>query len=1019
MTGPLLLPVLPHDKIKGWPRHHNASEIGYVDAAEAFSRAWPSDAHFAAYSVPWVCRRLTMDAVGGLTAGWPMVLLVIDVDHLWKKEKPTTPEATEAKRERIREWWADELHKLAALESVHPGAFVYRSRSGGYRIVFRLASPFVIRTVDDKEAWRERYRRELLYLARRWGIVGDPACADITRLYRLPFVTPEGGPPTAPELRGDPAALGTWGHEPSAAELPDDIAMARALATMKPTDWSPVLRALAPERGGQEGQGAAPELRPEDQDEERLHKRAAAYLASMAPSVAGAGGNATLWAAALAMVRGFNLGAETGANLLERDFNPRCSPPWPRAEIERTCRNAADRGEQAWGYLRDAEGGERGLDHKPSQRRQQPPRQRPPTNTEGAPMPAEHDHDQADEGQGPSPSEAPPSWRAELQQDRSGYRKNLANVALILSRSPEWAGCLAYDEFADKIALLRCPPSHAHMASERFPRAWEDADDVHTARWLQTEWKIDAGPDLVGQAIVAVAREQRIHPVRDYLDGLTWDGTPRLERWLTTYLGARETIYSRTVGPMMLRAAVARVLFPGCKVDTMLVLQGLQDLGKSTAIKILCGEEWFTDELADFGSKDAAMQLLGVWLIEVSEMDSYGRAGVERVKGFVSRTTDRYRAAYGRHVRKQPRQCVFFGTTNADTYLRDETGNRRFWPVLCGAVGGVDLAGLARDRDQLWAEASAQVNAGLRWHLDRVKDAEALKMAKAAQGAVQERDAWENVVASYLADKDRVFVEMILSEALGLGVERWGRPEQMRVAAILKRAGWTRHYLTSEAGARAWGYLAPYPSSPQPPGHVPTSGSGEVGSGGLDQNPQPGEATGSNRAEGANGFLRVPGENAGDSTPPSTEEDSRHSTVQVSETVGTVGTVGTESQNSGPKADPTSLIEVGTVGTSTPLGELIRVLQEAPYVSLPFQVAQAEAERRLSPLSSRALPPGTDRTALEAAYQEARARSERDRGPTPTPPPASGVKAPAANDPAPVPPADLAAGDEEGWEPLE
>lgn len=523
----------------------------------------------------------------------------------------------------------------------------------------------------------------------------------------------------------------------------------------------------------------------------------------------------------------------------------------------------------------------------------------------------------------PPATAAPPTpvgdWRAGLQADRTGYRKNLANVALILSRSPEWAGCLAYDEFSDRIALLRCPPSHAHLASERFPRDWRDADDVHTARWLQTEWKIDAGPDLVGQAVVAVGHEQRVHPVRDYLDGLAWDGTSRLERWMTTYLGVRETIYSRTVGPMMLRAAVARVLFPGCKVDTMLVLQGLQDLGKSTAIKILCGAEWFTDELADFGSKDAAMQLRGVWLIEVSEMDSYGRAGVERVKGFVSRTTDRYRAAYGRHVQKQPRQCVFFGTTNADTYLRDETGNRRFWPVLCGAVGGVDLEGLGRDRDQLWAEATAQVHAGLRWHLDKVKDAEAIRLAKAAQGAVQERDAWENLVAAYLADKDRVFVENVFTEALGLKVERWGRPEQMRVAAILKRAGWTRHHLTTESGDRVWGYLAPHATPTPPTERVPTSPEPEVGSGGLDQDPQPGEAARTNRTDRTNGSLRVPGEDATEPPLPPcaapSEGGARPFAAEVSESVGTVGTVGTESQNEGQNAVPTSLNEVGTVGT--------------------------------------------------------------------------------------------------------
>ena len=261
MTAPPLLLVLASDKILGWPKHSNAPRIGYVDASEAFTRPWPSDAHFAAYSGPGIERRLTLEAIGLLPDGWPMVLLVVDVDHAWKKEKPTTPEAIEAKRRRIEAWWASELPKLEALAAIHPGAFVHRSRSRGYRIIFRLASPVLIRTFDDKNAWSIRYRRELLYLARRFAIVGDPACSDITRLYRLPFVLVDGAP-TSPEPMGDPAALGDWTHEPSDEELEHDVSTARLLVSSAPEVWGSTLRMLEPERGGQEGQEPAPELRP-------------------------------------------------------------------------------------------------------------------------------------------------------------------------------------------------------------------------------------------------------------------------------------------------------------------------------------------------------------------------------------------------------------------------------------------------------------------------------------------------------------------------------------------------------------------------------------------------------------------------------------------------------------------------------------------------------------------------------------------------------------------------------------
>jgi hypothetical protein len=198
-----------------------------------------------------------------------MVLLVVDVDGPGHKRESA--------------WWADELLKLEALAAAHPGGFFYATR-GGYRLVYRLASPVVIRTVDDKEAWRERYRRELLYLARRFDIVGDPACSDITRLFRLPRVIREAGAPVEDHpTMGDPAALGVWTHEPSAEELERDVSTARTLASKEPNAWGPVLRALEVGRGRQDGEAPAPELRPEDQDEARLHKRAAAYLATDEP----------------------------------------------------------------------------------------------------------------------------------------------------------------------------------------------------------------------------------------------------------------------------------------------------------------------------------------------------------------------------------------------------------------------------------------------------------------------------------------------------------------------------------------------------------------------------------------------------------------------------------------------------------------------------------------------------------------------------------------------------------------
>jgi hypothetical protein len=396
-SSSLLVPVFRDARVMGWPGAAHAPAVTYLEAAEALTADHSSDAHFAAYSVPEVPHRLTLEGLGLLAAegGWRMVLLVVDIDGPGHRRSPA--------------WWADEQPKLAALLAAHPGGFVYATR-GGYRIVYRLPAAVVVRTTDDKEAWRLFYLRSLLQLVRAFGLVGDPACADVTRLFRLPHATREpGGAPERHETRGDPASLGAWAYQPTTDELPADALAARTLAASAPT-WGPVARRLAPpDVTPGDTTGAA--LEADSQDEARVFQRAVAYLARMEPSLEGAGGDAALWAAALAMVRGFALGPQTAARLLLSEFNPRCRPPWPRRDLERKCRQAADRGQQAWGYLRDKDGGEAGLRSKPSERR---PRSASAATSEGEPMAADDQgvagaepHARADAGPGPVSAERP------------------------------------------------------------------------------------------------------------------------------------------------------------------------------------------------------------------------------------------------------------------------------------------------------------------------------------------------------------------------------------------------------------------------------------------------------------------------------------------------------------------------------------------------------------------------------------------------------------------------------------
>ncbi len=402
-----------------------------------------------------------------------------------------------------------------------------------------------------------------------------------------------------------------------------------------------------------------------------------------------------------------------------------------------------------------------------------------------------------------------PPWAGRLRLDLTGNpERNEANVITALSSDEAFAGTLVFDEFRQEIVVNRPLPWDPDAAA--IPRPWTDADDVRCAEWLQRR-DINVAPTVVSRSVGAVARDIRIHPVREYLNRLQWDGTPRLEAWTITHLGAEDTPLNRSFGASWMIGAVARIMQPGAKADHMLILEGPQGAKKSSALAVLAGDGWFTDELAEIGSKDAALQMRGVWIIEIAELDAIGRAEVSRIKAFLSRTVDRYRPPYDRYVVDVPRQCVFAGSVNHDTYLRDETGNRRFWPVRCGRI---DLDALRRDRDQLWAEAVVRYRQGAIWWID---DRDLIAAAQVEQEARVEPDAWHALIERWLFFEKRrinrgyggfddwrteeverstrivdVSVGEILEQAIGIEPAKWTRNDQMRVSAYLKKQGWTR-----------------------------------------------------------------------------------------------------------------------------------------------------------------------------------------------------------------------------------
>lgn len=250
----------------------------------------------------------------------------------------------------------------------------------------------------------------------------------------------------------------------------------------------------------------------------------------------------------------------------------------------------------------------------------------------------------------------------------------------------------------------------------------------------------DPGKDHTREAANLHCLDNAHHPVRDYLAGLTWDRRPRVERWLIDYLGADDTPLNQAFGRLCLVAAVRRVRQPGCKFDTILVLEGPQGSGKSTAISILAGSDNFSDqEILNLDPKAQMEAVEGVWIYELAELAGLRRADTTRVKAFASRTIDRGRPAYGRFTEKRPRQFILIGTTNDEQYLLDATGNRRFWPVKTGEIG---LEALRRDRDQLWAEAAFIEAGGASLTLD-----ESLwEAAREQQAARMEEDPWLEIL---------------------------------------------------------------------------------------------------------------------------------------------------------------------------------------------------------------------------------------------------------------------------------
>ncbi len=357
------------------------------------------------------------------------------------------------------------------------------------------------------------------------------------------------------------------------------------------------------------------------------------------------------------------------------------------------------------------------------------------------------------------------SWKKQLEyESRSTALKNsLHNITLIMENEPNLKG-IVFNQLADGMEIMGEVP-WKHPA-----RFWRDADDAQLISFVDSHYGSFSDRNY-RIAVTKVTDDRSYHPIREMFESLPpWDREKRMETVLIDYLGAEDSPYVRAVTRKSLCAAYMRVYHPGIKFDTMIVVNGAQGIGKSTLIAAL-GGEWFSDSLAlsDMNDKTAAEKLQGYWILEIGELAGMKKADIDKVKAFISRQDDKYRASFGRRVTPHPRQCVFFGTTNSENgYLRDITGNRRFWNVKVSGRGKWKPWEMTGEViKQIWAEAAETAKAGEKLYLD----ADLEEYAKKEQREAMEQDDREGIVRNYL--------DMLLPEGWD-GMDIYRRREYFR-----------------------------------------------------------------------------------------------------------------------------------------------------------------------------------------------------------------------------------------------
>ncbi|WP_428309267.1 VapE domain-containing protein [Hydrocarboniphaga sp.] len=400
-------------------------------------------------------------------------------------------------------------------------------------------------------------------------------------------------------------------------------------------------------------------------------------------------------------------------------------------------------------------------------------------------------------------------WARQLVWGDKGLKVMPYNVMLVLENHPEWKGLFALDEFSKRVVKRRNAPYGAEAGE------LSDADEIEIAAWFGRRNTYGAAiPTMIArEACIALARRSKFHPVREYLDSLEWDGIERIAEFFPDFCKSARDDVTACFALNFFISAVARVRQPGCKADLMLVLEGEQGTHKSSLLNALCSDAWFADLGTSPSDKDFYVIIQGRWIVEIGELSSFAKSESSHIKRAVSARIDRFRSPYGRNAEDFPRECVFAGTVNNMEWNRDETGGRRYMPIWVDTI--IDIAGVRKVRDQLWAEAVYRYDQGESWW-------------KLPPGAAEEQEArytediWAEKLYLWLQGKDKparykggkpakvdvTTASQILFWAFDVEHKKQDKAQQTRIGILMRRLKWQRA-LKRIGGTRIWQYTRP------------------------------------------------------------------------------------------------------------------------------------------------------------------------------------------------------------------